>query len=89
MLKRPALRLWLLVLPLLLFTAGAAAADTLIVALGASSTAGKGVAPAETYPAQLESMLNAKGMHVRGTRPTRAALRDDGLTADLMGLRLA
>src|SRR5262245_13671119 len=32
-----------------------------IVALGASNTAGWGVAPGETYPAQLEGRLTAKG----------------------------
>ena len=32
-----------------------------LVALGASNTAGKGVAPQEAYPAQLEVMLRAKG----------------------------
>jgi len=33
-----------------------------IVALGASNTAGWGVAPAESYPAQLEALLMAKGL---------------------------
>jgi acyl-CoA thioesterase I len=33
-----------------------------IVALGASNTAGWGVAPAESYPAQLEALLTAKGV---------------------------
>lgn len=32
-----------------------------VVALGASNTAGKGVAPQEAYPAQLEAMLRARG----------------------------
>ena len=38
-----------------------AAAQAQVVALGASNTAGKGVAPQEAYPAQLEAMLSAKG----------------------------
>jgi acyl-CoA thioesterase I len=38
-----------------------AAAQAQVVALGASNTAGKGVAPQESYPAQLEAMLRAKG----------------------------
>ena len=38
-----------------------AAAQAQVVALGASNTAGKGVAPQEAYPAQLEAMLRAKG----------------------------
>ena len=36
-----------------------------IVALGASNTAGKGVAPQSAYPAQLESLLRAKGYNGR------------------------
>src|SRR5215831_11165987 len=32
-----------------------------VVCLGASNTAGKGVAPQEAYPAQLEAMLRARG----------------------------
>ena len=43
----------------------AGAAETLVVARGASSTAGKGVGPAAADPAQLEAMLDAKGHHVR------------------------
>src|SRR5437016_4552859 len=35
-----------------------------VVALGAGSTAGEGVSPQEAYPAQLESMLRAKGYKV-------------------------
>lgn len=44
----------------LLLQPGFAHAAT-IVALGASNTAGKGVSPSQAYPAQLESMLRAKG----------------------------
>lgn len=43
----------------------AAGEDALVVALGASSTAGKGVGPGQTYPAQLEAMLRAEGRRVR------------------------
>jgi len=35
-----------------------------VVALGASNTAGKGVSPGQAYPAQLETMLRAKGFDV-------------------------
>ena len=42
---------------------GAADAAT-IVALGASQTYGKGVARNQSYPAQLEAMLRAKGSSV-------------------------
>ncbi len=34
-----------------------------VVALGASNTFGKGVSPGESYPAQLEAMLRAKGIN--------------------------
>ena len=43
---------------------GAAEAAT-IVALGASNTYGKGVARNQSYPAQLEAILRAKGSNVR------------------------
>jgi acyl-CoA thioesterase-1 len=43
---------------------GAADAAT-IVALGASNTYGKGVARNQSYPAQLEAILRAKGSNVR------------------------
>jgi acyl-CoA thioesterase I len=36
-----------------------------VVALGASQTAGKGLSPNEAFPAQLETMLHAKGYNVR------------------------
>jgi acyl-CoA thioesterase-1 len=35
-----------------------------VVALGASNTAGKGVSTSEAYPAQLESLLRARGLDV-------------------------
>jgi len=35
-----------------------------VVAIGASNTAGKGVAASEAYPAQLEAMLRARGLEV-------------------------
>ena len=43
----------------------ASAAQAQVVALGASNTAGKGVAPQQAYPAQLEAMLRAKGYNGR------------------------
>jgi acyl-CoA thioesterase-1 len=49
---------------LCLALAVAAPAQTLIVALGASSVAGKGVWPWQAWPAQLEGMLKAKGYNV-------------------------
>jgi acyl-CoA thioesterase I len=47
----------------LLLQFGLAHAAT-VVALGASNTAGKGVSPGEAYPAQLETMLRARGLDV-------------------------
>jgi acyl-CoA thioesterase-1 len=43
----------------------ASAGAITIVALGASNTYGKGVARSQSYPAQLEAMLRAKGFDVR------------------------
>ncbi len=48
----------------LIVACGPADAAT-IVALGASNTAGKGVASSHAYPAQLEAMLRAKGRDIR------------------------
>lgn len=52
---------WLVVvaIALLPFTAGAASIQ--VLAIGASNTAGKGVGSALAWPAQLETMLRAKG----------------------------
>jgi acyl-CoA thioesterase I len=47
----------------LLVQVGMADATT-VVALGASNTAGKGVAPSEAYPAQLQALLRARGVDV-------------------------
>ena len=56
-----ALRLSCLLMGLTL-AAHAQSARLRVVALGASNTAGWGVTPAESYPAQLEALLNATGM---------------------------
>ncbi|UGV26364.1 acyl-CoA thioesterase [Rhodopseudomonas boonkerdii] len=45
------------------YPAGAAAAT--VVALGASNTFGKGVARNQSYPAQLEALLRARGLSAR------------------------
>jgi acyl-CoA thioesterase-1 len=45
------------------FAAGSARAAE-VVCLGASYVQGKGVAPSEAFPAQLEAMLHAKGINV-------------------------
>ncbi len=49
----------------LILSVGVAQAATIIVALGASNTYGRGVARSEAYPAQLEALLRAKGHDVR------------------------
>jgi len=62
------MRLWLRIFITLASTvllAGAGAAQTGIVALGDSNTAGFGVAHHEAFPAQLEGMLRAAGDNVR------------------------
>jgi acyl-CoA thioesterase-1 len=48
----------------ILLAAGAAQAASIIVALGASNTYGRGVGRNEAYPAQLEALLRAKGHNV-------------------------
>src|SRR4030095_9796753 len=53
-------------LAILISTFASASADAAtIVALGASNTYGKGVARNQSYPAQLEAILRAKGANVR------------------------
>ena len=64
--------------------AGATLAQTAalrIVALGASNTAGWGVAPSESYPAQLEALLAAKGVP--------ASVANAGVPGDTTGGMLA
>src|SRR5262245_16733778 len=69
---------------LLLALTGAALAQTAplrIVALGASNTAGWGVAPSDSYPAQLEALLAAKGL--------AASVGNAGVPGDTTGGMLA
>jgi acyl-CoA thioesterase-1 len=49
----------------MLFQLGGVADAATVVALGASNTAGKGVSASDAYPAQLETMLRAKGLDVK------------------------
>ncbi len=65
---------------LLLLQHGFAHAAT-VVALGASNTAGKGVSPGQAYPAQLESMLRAKGID--------ASVINAGVSGDTTGGMMA
>ena len=48
----------------MLYASGIAHAAT-VVALGASNTFGKGVSRSQSYPAQLEVLLRARGLNVR------------------------
>lgn len=61
------MRLRLRFIPVLAIAAGlfSTAGQAQVVALGASNTLGKGVAPQQAYPAQLETMLKAKGYNGR------------------------
>jgi acyl-CoA thioesterase I len=57
----------MLIVLAILDSTGGANAETRIVALGASNTAGYGVSGDQAYPAQLEAMLRARGKDVRVT----------------------
>jgi acyl-CoA thioesterase-1 len=54
-----------LVAAAMLLSVELAHAASVVVALGASQTYGRGVARSEAYPAQLEALLRAKGRNVR------------------------
>ena len=57
-----------------LFFALMGSASAQVVALGASNTQGKGVSSSESYPAQLQAMLQARGS---GLRVTNAGVSGD------------
>jgi acyl-CoA thioesterase-1 len=57
-----------------LFFALVGSASAQVVALGASNTQGKGVSLSESYPAQLQAMLQARGS---GLRVTNAGISGD------------
>jgi len=79
---RPAWLMLSLMLSLAMtFAPDAQTARLRIVALGASNTAGWGVAPAESYPAQLEALLMAKGV--------AATVINAGIPGDTTGGMLA
>ena len=79
-----------LLLAFLFSAVGAEAASINIVALGASGTAGRGqgrhsggVSPEEAFPAQLESMLRARGYDAHVTNAGIAGDTTDGMLARL------
>lgn len=65
---------------MVLLLAGAAHAAT-VVCLGASNTYGKGVARSESYPAQLQGILRAKG--------SKATIVNAGINGNTTGQMLA
>jgi|SRR5579883_206298 acyl-CoA thioesterase-1 len=75
-------RPWLLLFILIAFsrTGAGAADDAKIIALGASFTAGKGVASSETFTARLQGLLHAHGYRVQVVNQGA----DGDTTADLM-----
>ena len=52
---------WIVLVAATAFFATAGRGSAQIVALGASATAGYGLAPSESFPAQLQAMLQARG----------------------------
>src|SRR5882762_3772635 len=58
-------------------------ASAQVVALGASNTQGKGVSSAESYPAQLQAMLQARGSGLRVTNAGISGDTTDGMLARL------
>lgn len=63
------------------FSALGTAHAATVVALGASNTFGKGVSRSQSYPAQLETLLRAKGLNVR--------VINAGINGDTTGSMLA
>lgn len=66
---------------ILLFCALMGSASAQVVALGASNTEGRGVSSSESYPAQLQAMLQARGSSLRVTNA--------GVSGDTTGGMLA
>jgi acyl-CoA thioesterase-1 len=56
---------WIIVVAAVAFFATMRGGSAQIVALGASATAGYGLAPSESFPSQLQAMLQAKGSPTR------------------------
>lgn len=73
--------LWKMPTAVFLFFILMASASAQIVALGASNTRGWGVSEAQSYPAQLQAMLQARGSSLRVT--------NEGVPGDTTGEMLA
>jgi acyl-CoA thioesterase I len=56
---------WIILVAAVAFFATMRGGSAQIVALGASATAGYGLAPPESFPSQLQAMLQAKGSPTR------------------------
>ena len=56
---------WIIMVAAVAFVATMRGGSAQIVALGASATAGYGLAPSESFPSQLQAMLQAKGSSTR------------------------
>jgi acyl-CoA thioesterase-1 len=61
------------------------AASALVVALGASQTAGEGVSESEAYPAQLEAILRSRGKDIRVINAGHSGETTDRMLARLDG----
>jgi acyl-CoA thioesterase-1 len=68
---------------ILLFFALMGSATAQVVALGASNTEGHGVSSSESYPAQLQAMLQARGSGLRVTNAGVYGDTTDGMLARL------
>jgi acyl-CoA thioesterase I len=68
-----------------LFFALMGSASAQVVALGASNTQGKGVSSSESYPSQLQAMLQARGSALRVTNAGISGDTTGGMLARLSG----
>ena len=77
------LNLWKIAAAILLSFALMGSASAQVVALGASNTQGHGVGASESYPAQLQAMLRARGSGLRVTNAGVSGDTTDGMVARL------
>ena len=77
------LNLWRIAAAILLSFVLMGSASAQVVALGASNTQGHGVGASESYPAQLQAMLRARGSGLRVTNAGVFGDTTDGMLARL------